>query len=125
MESKPFTKLSALVDDEFTVEKVWGYKFKMWDVGSSKMLTSDTWQKGYQKRWDVDTDKGKLDISATQLGNMLEGVCHSGAADINGCTFSVKSNGKTGMEIRYWLSPVRTQKVEDANEQGDDGFGGW
>ena len=108
---KSFTKLSSLVDDEFTVEKVWGYKWKMWDTTQNKMLVSDNWEKGYQKRWDVDTDKGKLDISQSQMGNMLEGVCHAGNAYINGCTFSVKSNGKTGMEIRYYLNPVRTKPM--------------
>lgn len=116
---KSFTKLSALVGDEFTVERVWGFKWKLWDVSSNKMLVSDNWEKGYQKRWDVDTDKGKLDISSSQLGNMLEGVCHAGSADIIGCTFSVKSNGKTGKEIRYYLNPQRTRPAGEEG-QGDD-----
>lgn len=110
---KNFTKLSALVDSEFTVERVNGYKWKMWDVSSNKMLVSDNWEKGYQKRWDVDTDKGKIDFSSSQLGNMLEGVCHAGAADVNGCTFSVKSNGKKGIEIRYYLNAVRSARADD------------
>jgi hypothetical protein len=123
-EQKKFNKLSNLVGDEFTVERVWGYKFKTWDPQQNKMLVSDEWRKDYQKKWDVDTDKGKLDLSASQMGNMLESVMHAGKADVVGATFSVKSNGKTGMEIRYWLNPVRTASSASQDSSGDwpEGF---
>jgi len=109
MDKKVYTKLSALVDDDFTVERAWGYKFKKWSEESGSMLTSDTYQQGYQKRYSIDTDKGNMEISSAQLGNMLEGVYKDGAADITGKTFHVKSNGKTGMEIRYYINPVYTK----------------
>jgi hypothetical protein len=99
-----FTKLSDLVNNYFTVEKVWGYKFKQWNPEEKKMEVSDTWQNGYRKVWDVDTDKGKLDLSQSQLASLLEAVCKNGESNINGRTFAVKSNGKTGMEIRYFFN---------------------
>lgn len=99
-----FTKLSDLVNNYFTVEKVWGYKFKQWNPEEKKMEVSDTWQNGYRKVWDVDTDKGKLDLSQSQLASLLEAVCRQGASDIRGRTFAVKSNGKTGMDIRYFFN---------------------
>lgn len=120
-----YEKLSNLVGSEITIESVQGFQWKMWDSVNNKMLVSDSWQKDYQKRYQVITDKGKIDMSQSQMANMLEGVCHAGVSDINNCTFSVKSNGKTGKEIRYWLTPIRTPKPEDTSEQGDDGFGGW
>lgn len=79
------------------------------------METSDTWQKGYSKVYQVDTDKGKLDLRAGQLGNMLESVSKNGQADLNGTAFSVKSNGKTGIDIRYYIHPAKTSE-KSSNE---------
>jgi len=95
-----YTKLSNLVDDQFTVNKVFGYKFKMWDTTSNKMLISEKWEQGYRKMYTMETDKGTLDLSASQMGNLLEAVTKDGRAEINGRTFSVKSNGKSGMDRR-------------------------
>lgn len=113
MEQKKFVKMSELVDKDFTVEKVWGYKWKKWDNVAKTMLTSDTYVPEHSKKYDVDTDKGKLDVSATQFGSMLEGVSRNGEANIVGKTFHVKSNGKSGMEIRYYINPVRTESGYD------------
>lgn len=109
---KSFTKLSALVDSEFTVESVLGYSFKMWDAQNNKMLVSDSYEKGYRKLWQVVTDKGQLDLGDGQMGNLLVGVMHGGKSDIVGCTFSVKSNGKSGLDIRYYLNPVKTKPMD-------------
>ncbi len=116
-----FTKLSDLVNNYFTVEKVWGYKFKRWNNETKKMEVSDTWQKDYQKKWDIDTDKGKLDLSQSQLANLLESVCKNGTSNIIGRTFSVKSNGKTGMDIRYFFNVSgEAPKPVDVPEPPDD-----
>jgi hypothetical protein len=106
---KSFTKLSNLVGQQFTVEKVAGYKFKMWSTEEGKMIVQDEPEKGFRKLYQVDTDKGLLDLSQSQMGTLLEGVSHVGKSDIIGATFDVKSNGKSGMEIRYYLNPVRNK----------------
>lgn len=111
-----FNKLSNLVDQDIQIESVMGFQWKMWDATNNKMLVSDTWQKDYQKRYQVVTDKGQLDMSQSQMANMLEGVCHAGKSDIIGCTFHVKSNGKSGKEIRYFLNAVKTAPQEDPND---------
>lgn len=112
-----YTKLSNLVDDTFTVQKVFGYKFKMWDAANNKMLISDTWVKDYQKKYTIDTDKGALDLSSGQMGGMLEAVTQDGRSDINGRTFSVKANmtaeqfAKASQEdkkkIRYYINATK------------------
>lgn len=112
---KKYTKLSNLVDSTFTVEKVYGYKWKMWDASTSKMLVSDVWQNGYKKTYAVETDKGSLDLSASQFGILLETISKNGIADLNGRTFQVKSNGKTGMDIRYFFNAVQNAQ----NHTGD------
>jgi hypothetical protein len=106
MEKKDYTKLSVLVGSSFTVEHVHGYKFKKWNNEEKKMEVSDKWQEGYRKVYEVDTSKGKLDLSAGQMGQILEAVVQNGLADINLRTIEVKSNGKTGMDIRYYFDAV-------------------
>ena len=114
-----FAKLSDLVGDRFKVEKVWGYKWKKWDNDAKKMLVSDTWTEGYRKVYDVDTDKGKLDLGTGQIGSLLESVFKNGVADLNGATFEVKSNGKTGMDIRYYFNVVKKEEVKETKEVED------
>jgi len=104
-----YIKLGALVGQVFTINKVGGYQFKMWNPQTNKMDVSDTWQQGFQKKYQVETDKGKLELSSSQLSQLLEGVVKDGVADINGRSFQVKSNGKSGMEIRYFLNPATSQ----------------
>lgn len=107
MNEVTYTKLSDLVGENVKIEKVFPYKFKMWDNAQHKMLISDDWQEGYRKIYTADTNKGRLDLSSSQLANMLEAVTEDGRADVNGRTFNIKSNGKMGMEIRYFFNAVK------------------
>ena len=107
---KKFTKLTALVDDSFTVIKSYGWKYKKWDPVSNKMLVSDRYERDFQKKYTVETDKGTMDLGPGQLANLLEAVFRDGVADIIDRTFSVKSNGKTGMEIRYYFNAEKQSK---------------
>lgn len=118
MENKTFTKLSALVDSEFTIEKVLGYKYKKWDKQQNRMIVEDNWFEESRKLYQVETDKGLLDLSESQLGSIFVKVQHAGASDVIGCTVAVKSNGKTGIDIRYWLNP---QKVSSKPSDYDGG----
>lgn len=109
MESKTeYTKLSALVDSTFVVEKVGEYVFKKWDDEQRKMLTSLNYEEGYRKLYPVTTDKGQLDLGSGQLGTILEACFIQGKADLIGKTFQVKSNGKSGMDIRYFFNLKKT-----------------
>ena len=104
-----FNKLSALVDEQFTVLKVGEYTFKKWDASTGKMMVSVSFEKGYRKIYPVTTDKGLMDIGMGQLGTMLEAVSHEGKADLKDKTFMLKSNGKTGIDIRYFFNPVKKE----------------
>ena len=118
MENK-YTKLSELVGDTFTVEKVWGYSFKKFDPTTNKMLMEERWDssmKGqkWNKVYGLETDKGKLDVKDSQLGQLLEAVSKNGTADINSRTFSVNANmtkeqfnsasKEDKMKIRYYFN---------------------
>jgi len=115
-----FAKLSELVGSTFKVEKVWGYSWKKWDNDAKQMLKSETYQEGFRKVYQVDTDKGKLDLGSGQLGSLLEGVFKNGVADLNDKTFEVKSNGKTGMDIRYYFNPIWNLKDEAVKQEKED-----
>lgn len=108
MESKKFVKLSDLVGERFTIVKVGKFTYKKWDNENRKMLVSDTWVNGYNKVYQVETDKGYVDMSSSKIGEMLESVSKFGESSIVGRVFNVKSNGKTGMDIRYFINPERT-----------------
>lgn len=117
---KKYTKLSDLVNGTFTVEKAFGFNWKMWDQANKKMLMSDTYQQGYRKIYGLQTDKGILDLGSGQLSTLLEATYKNGTADINGVTFEVKSNGKTGMDIRYFFNVVRGVKKEEPFVSDDE-----
>lgn len=126
MESKTeYTKLSALVDSTFTVEKVGEYVFKKWDDEQRKMLTSLNYEEGYRKLYPVTTDKGQLDMGSGQLGSLLEPVFHAGKADIIGVTYAVKSNGQTGVNIRYYFNPVKKTQVSTDTPEYSEADMGW
>jgi hypothetical protein len=101
-----YTKLGDLVDDSFVVLKVRGFGYKMWDNEAKKMHFSNEPEKGYRKVYTIETNKGIMDLGAGQMGNLLEVVSQDGKSDIINWTFNVKSNGKKGKDIRYFLNPV-------------------
>jgi hypothetical protein len=47
-------------------------------------------------------------MSSAKVGEMLESVSKFGESSIVGRVYNVKSNGKTGMDIRYFINPERT-----------------
>ena len=112
---RQYTSLKKLVGDEFTVEAVKGYQWKRWDNESRRVMVAEKYEQGFSKKYGIETDKGFMDISGGQLGNMFEGVQKNGVSDLRGKTFHVKSNGKEGMEIRYFLNPVWDKNKETTN----------
>lgn len=105
-----FVKLSEL--QQFTVKEYKGFKWKLWDNQNKKMLTSDTYQQGYRKTHQLEVDKGTLDVSSSQIGSMLESCLQNGQSNILNKTFNVKTNGKQGLEIRYYINLVRENAVQ-------------
>ena len=109
MEEKKYTKLSDLVDQTFLIRKAYGFQWKKWDQESKRMLIADKYEQGFRKVYRLETDKGWLDVGLGQLSALLEAVYRNGVADINNRSFKVKSNGKTGMDIRYYFNAVKTE----------------
>lgn len=122
---KKFTRLKDLIDSEFTISTYLGYKWKAWDDVGKKMLVSDEFIKGYRKMHAFETDKGLLDLGPGQVGSLLEGILtRDGRSEPVHRTFSVKSNGKSGIDIRYFINPVRKapEPPKDVVDENIDGF---
>ena len=129
-----YTKLSALVDSTFTLERVSEYQYKRWNNAERRFDISDSWQKDFKKVYTVDTNKGLLDLSASQLGQVLECISYKGEASLPGKTIEVKSNmtaeefakadKEEKMKIRYFFNPGKAAvTAEDDVPYGDEG--GW
>lgn len=116
-----FVKLKDIT--EFTINSCEGKVYKRWDTVLKKMETSDVWAKDYKLTYTFNTDKGLLDLSQSQLGQLLSMTYNpvTGEARVNGKTFTVKTNGQSGMEIRYFFgmknqqaAPVQPKTEEQA-----------
>lgn len=122
IKQKSFLRLSQI--KQFTIIQFKGKKFKKWDMESKKMLESATWQEGYRLMYKFEVNDGILELSKSQVGDMCASILnHEGSANLIGNTFNVRTNGKTGMEIRYFFNPVMKQEqtVEDiASEFGGE-----
>lgn len=114
--------MSDLVGDSITIESVGQFKYKKWDSETRKMLVSDSWQRDYQKVYQVVTNRGTLDMAASKIGEMLESVSQEGQSSIIGRSFSVKSNGKTGIDIRYYINPERSDMTGDGYKKAQEVF---
>lgn len=105
-----YVRLSELINERFTVEEAYGYKWKKWDSKSNTMQVSDKFEKGYSKKYSLKTDKGGLEIGSGQLGTLLEATYIKGVANLIGKTFEVKSNGKSGLDVRYYFNLVKVEQ---------------
>ncbi len=108
MDQKKYVKLKDLIGDTFVLKKVWGYKWKMWNDAEGRFVEVDKPQKGFSQKWQVETDKGELELSSFQFNDMLSRSWDNKEQKSTpvGRTFSVKSNGKDGMDIRYYINLV-------------------
>lgn len=104
-----YTKLKDLVDRSFTVEEAYGYQWKQWDTQAKRFVVSDSYKPDFRKIYTIKTNKGALDLGSGQLSSLLEATYSKGKADIVGKTFAVKSNGKDGMDIRYFFNLSREE----------------
>lgn len=99
-----YLKLSQI--EYFTVKAYKGYVWKKWDEVNKKMLTAERYSEGFSKKHIVETVEGKfLDVSNDQMGQMLiASLGTDGMSSVIGQMYNVKTNGKTGMDIRYFIN---------------------
>lgn len=96
----------------FTVIAVRGFVWKSWSKELNKMEESPIPKKGFTKKWSLETDKGVLEISQSNMGTLLELCLRGTVSDLTNETFKTRTNGLTGLDIRYWFDRV-PKPVED------------
>jgi hypothetical protein len=110
----------------FTVNKVFEYKWKLWIEAEKRWVVDENYFEGGKKKYKlgvtVNGSQGYLEVSQNQLANMLEAYHNDGSSSIIGCDFTVKTNGKDGMDIRYYINPSYGQKKVVANVPTPSGY---
>jgi|DEB0MinimDraft_6_1074348.scaffolds.fasta_scaffold18121_2 hypothetical protein len=119
MTEKSYTKLKELVGGDFTINEHTGTSWKKWNSEAKKMEVSQTPEKGYRKVYTFDTNEGILDLGVGQLGTLLT-ECFDVKSNLIGATFDVKSNGKEGMDIRYFFN-IKSPANGPAEQPSDPG----
>ena len=97
-----FIKLSTV--SEFTIVKPIKSYWLRWDDEKKEYERSESYQEGFQQKFQIETDKGIIDFSGSQLGQLFFEGREGLTSDINGKTFEVRTNGKQGKDIRYFLN---------------------
>lgn len=110
-----FQKLKDL--SQFTVKSYVKKVWSKWDEANKKFIKSDVWMTGLSPKYEVETEGGQLELSQDQMGQMLVATLSGGQANIVGRTFTVKTNGKEKLEIRYYLNLLNPNAA--LNVQGE------
>lgn len=106
---KQFKKLAEI--KSFTIEKIVKAYFERWNETEGKYEKSETWQEGFTPKWLIETPEFMLPLSKDQVSQALMASFKlDGTSNIIGKSYLVKTNGKTGKEIRYFLNEMRIQQ---------------
>lgn len=106
---KQFKKLADI--KSFTIEKIVKAYFERWNETEGKYEKSETWQEGFTPKWLIETPEFMLPLSKDQVSQALMASFKlDGTSNIIGKSYLVKTNGKSGKEIRYFLNEMHIQQ---------------
>ncbi len=106
-------KLSELAANEtpFEIVSFHGYMWQKWNDAEKKFEKSKEYKEGMQKSYSlkvkVDDGEDWLNLTEGQMKSVLLSTLKDGVATLVGSNFTVKSNGKEGIDIRYYFNPVK------------------
>ncbi len=112
------SKESAVIKIQSVSKPVW----KKWDEAERKYHTSNVPEKEFGKYYKIETDRGTIEISKSNLGTIHELYSDNGESRIIGRSVEIVDNGQTGKDIRYFFNgvynpaPVETGEEEDGYE---------
>ncbi len=106
---KQFKKLADI--KSFTIQAIVKSYFERWNETEGKYEKSETWAEGFSPKWLIETPEFMLPLSKDQVSQALMASFKlDGTSNIIGKSYQVKTNGKTGKEIRYFLNEMRIPK---------------
>jgi len=104
LKEQQYVNTKDLVGKSFHIQDVSPRQFRMWS--ENKFVYSDTPKKSYQAFWKITLDQGSWSASGGQYSQILLAAEKEGMSDVLDKTFYCESNGKTGMDIRYFFDLV-------------------
>lgn len=112
-----YIKLKEL--KRFKILQGFGFKYKRWNDTTKKYESSEEWKtpkERWQKKYDykIMTDNGEryLELSSSQVGQLLELCLIGDTSMLANNYFSVRNNGKQGKEIRYFFNRIFNKTKE-------------
>lgn len=115
---KQFKKLSEIQ----TIKPVKFIKkfYSRWDEELKKYENVDVPTKGYSAKYIFECEDFLVSLSSSQFGQMLEACWMEDCSIPVGKIFRVNTNGKTGIEIRYYINldyQTVTDEISKREEQ--------
>ena len=101
-----FKKISEV--KSFTIRKIAKTYFERWNDTEKKYEKSEVWAEGFSPKWLIETPEYFLPLSKDQISQcLMSSFKLDGTSNIVGKSYTVKTNGKVGKEIRYFLNEMR------------------
>lgn len=107
-----YAKLSEV--GEFTIINPIKSFWQKYNEADNTFEKKDDYFEGATQKFQIDTTAGRIDFSKNQLEQMFFGARVGLTSDINGKSFWVKTNGKQGKEIRYFIN-IKKAGTESAS----------
>jgi hypothetical protein len=105
-EQNSYVNTKDLVGKDFHIVAVAPRQYRTWDAVEGKFKYSDTPKKGYQAFWKITLDNGTWSASGGQYSQILLAAESEGMSDVMDKDFNCQSNGKTGMDVRYFMNLI-------------------
>lgn len=109
MQTTNYVKLSGVT--EFLLEEILGTEYFAWDATINKPKRSQDWFEGAQKKYNLATDKGQMSVSQGQFSQILLAAFDGNSSDPVGKTYTVKTNGKSGLDLRYFIDLKKGEQI--------------
>lgn len=102
---------------KFQVKSLVKKFYQKWDESQKKFIKSDVWMTGLQPRYIFDLVDGKqIDLSRDQWQQALV-ASFDEKKHWKDCVFIIKTNGKTGLETRYFVNVCKDVGREEPKEE--------
>lgn len=105
-EQKKYVNTKDLVGEVFSIDSVAQKNWRFWNPAQEKFEYSQVPKKGHAPFWRVETNKGTWSASAAQYSQVLLAAESEGMSDVLDKKFHCQSNGKDGIDVRYFFDHV-------------------
>ena len=106
---------------QFTIKSYKGKSWTFWNATEKKMLKSETYVKDYKAQYQFELVTGDIiSLSKDQVGQMLVCALEAGKP-LSGLSFEAKTNGKTGLDTRWFINPLKAPTTTQNTQNKQSG----